>query len=50
MSNPPIHIIVERGHVILRGTVASNVERTTARTLATGLGELSLVNELRAER
>jgi osmotically-inducible protein OsmY len=50
MSNPPIHIIVERGHVILRGTVASNVERTMARSLATGLGERSLVNELRAER
>lgn len=50
MSNPPIHIIVERGHVILRGTVASNVERTMARSLATGQGERSLINELRAER
>jgi hyperosmotically inducible periplasmic protein len=50
MANPPIHIIVERGHVILRGTVGSNTERTMARSLATGLGELSLTNELRAER
>ena len=49
MANPPIHIIVERGHVILRGTVGSNVERTMARSLATGLGEASLTNELRTE-
>ena len=45
-ANPPIHIIVERGHVTLRGTVSSNVERTMARTLATGQGELSVSNEL----
>ena len=50
MSNPPIHIIVERGHVILRGTVGTNVERSMARSLATGLGEQSVVNELRTER
>lgn len=49
MANPPIHIIVEHGHVILRGTVSSNVERTMARTLASGLGERSLTNELRIE-
>ena len=49
MANPPIHIIVERGHVILRGTVNSNMERTMARTLASGLGERSLINELRTE-
>ena len=49
MTNPPIHIIVERGHVVLRGTVGSNVERTMARSLATGLGEASLTNELRTE-
>jgi hyperosmotically inducible protein len=49
MANPPIHIIVERGHVVLRGTVNSNVERTMARTLASGLGERSLINELRTE-
>ncbi len=49
MPYPPIHIIVERGHVTLRGTVSSNVERTMARTLASGLGERSLSNELRAE-
>ena len=46
LPNPPIHIIVERGHVTLRGTVASQVERTMARSLASGLGEQSVVNEL----
>jgi osmotically-inducible protein OsmY len=46
LPNPPIHIIVERGTVTLRGTVASQVERTMARSLASGLGELSVVNEL----
>jgi osmotically-inducible protein OsmY len=49
MVNPPIHIIVERGDVILRGTVNSNMDRTMARTLASGLGERSLTNELRTE-
>ena len=46
---PRMYIIVERGHVVLRGTVNSNVERTMARTLASGLGERSLINELRTE-
>ena len=50
MSSPPIHIIVEGGHVTLKGTVGSPVERTMARSLATGLGERSISNELRAER
>ena len=27
MANPPIHVIVERGHVTLEGVVNSNVER-----------------------
>jgi osmotically-inducible protein OsmY len=49
MSSPPIHIIVERGHVTLRGTVGTQVERSMARSLATGLGERSLSNELRTE-
>ena len=50
MSSPPIHIIVERGHVTLKGTVGTQVERTMARSLATGLGERSLTNELTAQR
>jgi hyperosmotically inducible protein len=50
MANPPIHIIVENGRVTLTGVVNSNVERAMARSLATGLGELSVVNELRTDR
>jgi hyperosmotically inducible periplasmic protein len=49
MARPPIHIIVERGHVTLKGTVGTTVERSMARSLATGLGERSLINELRTE-
>ena len=49
MANPPIHIIVERGRVRLTGVVNSNVERMLARSLATGFGELSVVNELKTD-
>jgi hyperosmotically inducible periplasmic protein len=47
MRHPPIHIIVEDGHVTLRGEVHSQSERAVARSLATGQGERSVVNELR---
>jgi len=49
MANPPIHIIVEGGHVTLAGVVNSNVERMLARSLATGLGELSVTNALKTD-
>lgn len=49
MANPPIHIIVENGHVTLTGMVNSNVERAIARSLATGFGEFSVSNQLRTE-
>lgn len=49
MANPPIHIIVEGGHVTLAGVVNSNVERMLARSLATGLGEMSVTNALRID-
>jgi hyperosmotically inducible periplasmic protein len=49
MANPPIHIIVERGHVTLAGVVNSNVERMLARSLATGLGEFSVTNALKTD-
>jgi hyperosmotically inducible periplasmic protein len=49
MANPPIHIIVERGHVTLAGVVNSNVERMLARSLATGLGEMSVTNALKTD-
>ena len=50
MVNPPIHIIVENGHVTLTGVVNSKVERALARSLATGRGEFSVVNELRTDQ
>jgi hyperosmotically inducible protein len=49
MVNPPIHIIVERGRVTLTGVVGTEVDRALARSLATGRGELSVVNELRTD-
>jgi hyperosmotically inducible periplasmic protein len=49
MANPPIHIIVENGRVTLTGVVNSNVERSLARSLATGFGEFSVESELRTD-
>ena len=37
MANPPIHIIVDRGHVTLTGVVNNNVDRMLARSLAVRL-------------
>jgi len=50
MADPPIHILVERGHVTLTGVVNSNVDRMLARSLATGLGGLSVTNALRTDQ
>lgn len=49
MANPPIHIVVERGHVTLTGVVQNNVERLLARSLAAGRGELAVTNELKTD-
>jgi hyperosmotically inducible periplasmic protein len=49
MANPPIHIIVEGGHVTLSGVVNSTVERMLAGSLAIGNGELSVKNELKTD-
>jgi osmotically-inducible protein OsmY len=49
MASPPIHIIVENGRVTLTGVVNSDVDRMLARSLATGLGEFSVTNELRTD-
>ena len=49
MAHPPIHIVVEHGRVTLTGVVNSNVERMLARSLATGFGELSVINDLRTD-
>ena len=49
MVTPPIHIVVERGHVTLSGVVNSNVERALARSLAIGFGEFSVKNDLKTD-
>lgn len=49
MANPPIHIVVVRGHVTLTGTVNSNVERVLARSLAVGFGSFEVKNDLRTD-
>lgn len=49
MANPPIHIVVDRGHVTLTGVVNSNVERMLARSLATSFGAFSITNALKTD-
>jgi hyperosmotically inducible periplasmic protein len=46
MANPPIHIIVRGGHVVLEGVVGSNIDRMLARSLASQFGVFSLQNDL----
>lgn len=47
MPHPPIHILVEDGHVRLTGVVPSDVDRALAESLATGHGESGVTNALR---
>lgn len=49
MANPPIHIVVVRGHVTLTGTVNSPVDRLLARSLAIGFGAFDVKNDLRTD-
>jgi osmotically-inducible protein OsmY len=49
MANPPIHIVVDHGHVTLTGVVQSNVDRMLARSLATQFGAMSVKSELKTE-
>ena len=49
MASPPIHIIVERGHVTLTGVVRSAVDRALARSLATQFGAFSVTNDLKTD-
>jgi hyperosmotically inducible protein len=49
MANPPIHIVVQNGHVVLTGVVNSNVERMLARSLATSFGAFSVTSELKTD-
>ncbi len=49
MANPPIHIVVSRGHVVLTGVVNNEVERMLARSLATQFGAFSITNNLKID-
>ena len=50
MVNPPIHVIVEHGHVTLDGVVNSNVDRMLARSLASSFGSFGPVtNNLKTD-
>lgn len=47
MPEPPIQILVNDGHVVLTGTVAGELERALACSLARGHGEASVTSRLR---
>jgi osmotically-inducible protein OsmY len=47
LPEPSIQILVHGGHVVLTGTVAGEMERTLACSLARGHGEASVTNQLR---
>lgn len=49
MTCPPIHIIVEHGHVQLTGVVNNEVERTLAYALAQVDGVMSVKNDLKRD-
>lgn len=49
MVNPPIHIIVDRGHVTLDGVVLNDVDRAIARSIASGFLSFSVTNDLKTE-
>lgn len=46
-ANPPVHIVVERGHVTLTGVVNNETERQLARSIAGQFNAFSVTNELR---
>jgi hyperosmotically inducible protein len=47
--NPPIHIIVDHGHVTLTGVVNNDVDRMIARSLVTQFGVFSVKNQLKTD-
>jgi hyperosmotically inducible protein len=49
MANPPIHIIVDHGHVTLDGVVNSNTDRMLARSIASSFGAFSVTNDLKTD-
>jgi hyperosmotically inducible periplasmic protein len=49
MANPPIHIVVENGHVTLTGVVNNNVERMMAQSIASSSMAFSVSNKLKTD-
>jgi len=49
MVNPPIHVIVDHGHVTLDGVVMNEVDRAIARSIAGSFPAFSIRNELKTE-
>lgn len=49
MTNPPIHVIVERGRLTLTGVVANEVERSLARSIAASSNAFSVSIELKTD-
>lgn len=49
MPNPPIHIVVENGHVTLTGVVNTDVEKMLARSLAGGFNSFSVESQLKTD-
>jgi hyperosmotically inducible protein len=47
LPHPPIHIVVQRGHVRLTGTVENDADRGLARALAMQSSALSVTDEMR---
>ena len=44
--HPPVHIVVDRGHVTLEGVVNNELDKALARSLAWQFGAFSVTNEL----
>jgi osmotically-inducible protein OsmY len=49
MVNPPIHVIVDRGHVTLEGVVNSELDKMVARSIASSFLSFSVKNDLKTE-
>ena len=49
MANPPIHVIVEHGHVTLDGVVNNEMDRMVARSIASSFGAFSVTNDLKTD-
>ncbi len=47
--NPPIHVIVEHGHVTLDGVVLNDVDRAIARSIVGNFAILGFTNQLKTE-